>query len=408
MMKKNNNLYVLTLSLLTICIILLYTRISQGDSSIKIIDSYTLTPYNFGFLSQEMDSKNLNIREFQKFSNDTGQKILEVNLSSDGCCILAVDDGGFLYIWNIAKGQKISRYKVFSGELFSMNFSANGEKLFTASKEMDVHGAFDAIVWDTRTGEINFCNGRLGTCPPENFMAPMEEKYFLDPTGEWLFGYHIDKSTNANTTSYWNYSFSPSIYNIYGVNKYYNEDSLMSGSESLDDEKYYQDANAEVIAMTTDVKAEYIAYGFANGVVRFRTLYDLPTSKNRDSAYHVDYEQAYQAERINIIDMKIDNTRNWLAVVSNKELLVWNLQRGKIFPLAIREQVSEAIALCFDQRGDFLVLAQKDKILFYDLNLKKSIETIDANGISSLHISADNRLLIWGDKEGNAHLWGVP
>jgi WD40 repeat protein len=97
---------------------------------------------------------------------------------------------------------------------------------------------------------------------------------------------------------------------------------------------------------------------------------------------------------------------HWLAVVRGGRLAVWDVDGWRKKQLFSYE-VGQIHGLSFDMRGDLLFVVVEDQILIFGLRDKGIISQLNAPNISTLCISEDNRLLFWGDDEGNIHVWGV-
>ncbi|MBI5840379.1 MAG: WD40 repeat domain-containing protein [Chloroflexi bacterium] len=416
-MNKSSKIYAYIfgalLLVIMICLVWAGIRALQRNSLFKptLLAAQIHFPYDLGIPLQKMTVQNIeSLAEVRQFSDKEKSGMLRISLPHDERYLQAVTQDGSLITWDIAKGDEIARHEVGAVHVAAVSFSADGRRLSTPYNVTSDGRISGVVVWDTKTGVIIFCNGVKERCPEKNLMGSAIlgetiDGVFLDATGEWLVEYYIRRSTNSTDAPRWP-SYRPSYYEIYGVSKYYDEGTF-TGAEDLnyDPPKYSKDPNAEVVAITTDIEAKYIAFAYANGVVRFRSLYDITDYQTQN--YTLDYEQALGTERISVVEMKMDNTRTWLAVLNNKELLVWNLQRGKVLPLAIRKPASNGVALSFDQTGNLLAVARRDEILFYDLRAGKQVWSMNAKGVTSLIISPDNRFLVWGDTEGNLHLWGI-
>lgn len=366
-------------------------------------------PYHFNNQLQELTTYNIKgVKELRSISSGYLSKILRITLSSDGDYLLFVNDNGYLSKWDIFNGQEIESYEIGAVVPAALNFNRDGSRLLVPYMVTDDEKIIGAKIWDTRTGVVLYCNGVKGDCPVDYNWDIAQDGYFLDPTGKWLLGYFIDYESDLNTKRDRAYSLSEVV--IHDITNPAPPTDIDGAFElqSLDsDFKYFDDKNAELIALTTDIETQYVAYAFANGVVRIRTVHDPIPLSTTVSPYQLDYQQVLQKERVNVTDIQIDDTRTWLATLTDKYLVVWNLQRGSFFPLKIKSNINDGIALSFDHTGRLLFVAAKDKIIAYNLSSGKAITTISTNQISSLYVSRDNRSLIWGDNTGIIHLFGI-
>jgi hypothetical protein len=103
----------------------------------------------------------------------------------------------------------------------------------------------------------------------------------------------------------------------------------------------------------------------------------------------------------------IDPGGNWLAVVRGKHLSIWSIGSW-IKRETYQDQIDSLNNIKFNPTGELLFLALDNQIRIIGLNEEKSISSIQTPGIKSLSISDDNRMLVWGDENGNVHVLGIP
>lgn len=63
-------------------------------------------------------------------------------------------------------------------------------------------------------------------------------------------------------------------------------------------------------------------------------------------------------------------------------------------------------ALAFDPFGRLLFVGSRNQLQVYDVEKMNVVAEYDVTGITSIAVSEDNRLIIWGDGDGAVHLWG--
>jgi WD40 repeat protein len=103
----------------------------------------------------------------------------------------------------------------------------------------------------------------------------------------------------------------------------------------------------------------------------------------------------------------MDPTRRWLAALTDQEMAVWDMQR-LLFARQLSLSVSDGTDIAFDQEGKLLALGTKRGITIYDVEQAKQVAEFNVGEVTAIYFTRDNRLLVWGDSEGNLHLWGVP
>jgi WD40 repeat protein len=109
-----------------------------------------------------------------------------------------------------------------------------------------------------------------------------------------------------------------------------------------------------------------------------------------------------------IKDLQFNATRTRLAWLTGERVVVIQLQ-NLLFRIGLDISLNGGELLAFDRTGEILVVAAGEKLIFFDMKRNKQVaEYALETEVTSLHFSRDNRLLIWGDADGNVHLWGVP
>ncbi|MBI3172354.1 MAG: hypothetical protein HYZ25_01445 [Chloroflexi bacterium] len=106
-------------------------------------------------------------------------------------------------------------------------------------------------------------------------------------------------------------------------------------------------------------------------------------------------------------DLAFDPSNIWLAALTDKELVTWSLQK-LIFSRYIVRPIKNGNMISFDRTGNILALATQDGISIFSMKRGELVSTLDVGNVVFLYFAPDNRLLVWGDSEGNVHFWGVP
>ena len=107
-----------------------------------------------------------------------------------------------------------------------------------------------------------------------------------------------------------------------------------------------------------------------------------------------------------VLDLEFSPQGRIIAWIRGDGFKVWELGilGGK---LLISENLQSAKLLAFNHNDTLLLIADEDKVHIWDLEEKRRITALSTPGISSLTLTTDDRLLIWGDRDGAIHLWGV-
>jgi hypothetical protein len=108
-----------------------------------------------------------------------------------------------------------------------------------------------------------------------------------------------------------------------------------------------------------------------------------------------------EGNRLVVTDTQIDPTGQWLVMARGNRTQVLNLDNGKpLLEIAVSNPV-----LTFDRTGELLFVGSANKMTIYSIEEAEKIAEYDAVGITSLFISQDDRLVIWGDIQGVIHVW---
>jgi WD40 repeat protein len=152
-----------------------------------------------------------------------------------------------------------------------------------------------------------------------------------------------------------------------------------------------------------DPEEELLAIAFETGQVSIGDIEEGNYLSNTRQYYLLE-----EGETTEIQDFQFNPTRTRLAWLSGERLVVIRLQ-NLIFRIGIDTPVNDGRFLTFDRTGRILVVATGDELLLFDVIKNKQIAVYPVNQeITSLFFTQDNRLLVWGDADGNVHLWGVP
>ena len=82
-----------------------------------------------------------------------------------------------------------------------------------------------------------------------------------------------------------------------------------------------------------------------------------------------------------------DPTRKWLAVITENELAVWNLQNF-FFPLQINKSTIGGTTLAFDWSGKVLALGTTGGIQLFGVEQSKLLAEIEMDGVTALFFFA--------------------
>jgi WD40 repeat protein len=305
-------------------------------------------------------------------------EVIAISEDPDNQSIMAIDTQGTFFRWQIIPQSILQKFNFYSAYRGSTNFSADGSRLIAGG----------GAVWNTTDGTIIYCPAQC-----EDLSLLYEEAFStLNPSGTWMITSGIidissvDKDTSHGTIAY-----------------LHNDCSTSEPEESV--------PGVEAIAI--DLSDTYFAYVLTNGVVcveEFNYIlgYDVKTgdklSTNMSGSEQLQY---FVKKETDVWDIEFDPTKRWLAVLTDNELAILNLQNF-LFPNRMKISLKNGNTISFDKSGDLLALGTKEGIVVYNANSGKQIAEFHIGDVSALYFTRDNRMLVWGDTKGNLHLWGVP
>jgi len=114
--------------------------------------------------------------------------------------------------------------------------------------------------------------------------------------------------------------------------------------------------------------------------------------------------EGVKGDIIPVTDAQIDPTGRWLVFARGDTTKVLSLDNRKIL---LEVNVPNPV-LAFDETGELLFVGSANKLTIYRVETGEKIAEYDTVGITSLAISEDNRLVIWGDTQGAIHVWAKP
>jgi WD40 repeat protein len=387
---KKNILKILLLSIGTLVLGLavndFVSRISERKHfAEKPVSAQLSSPTDFSVNMQPISIENISeLQEISFFHQEGSGMVVALAEAPVSSVIQAVYENGTLIQWDSIIQKIVAVQNVFaeeSGEstklsVYQMNagvnFNRDGSFLITPSKILrnQLHGE---VVWNTNSRTFTLKNERF------DFQALR-----LHPTLD--IGFTVfDESKDI--------SFDMGV------------GSKFLGGGSLAVERY---GTSYLTRIALDPMGDYLAVVDVNSTI---LVGDISTFSEPEQEGLFQYATPYRlfgysGKAINTVDLKFDETHFWLGWLTHEKLVVWGL-KNYIFPLEFETNLEDGNTISFDRTGKILAVATQNGVKVFDIEKGKEVAHYAVGDVTALYFTRDNRLMIWGDTEGNIHLWGV-
>lgn len=365
---------------LLICYALWIFLVVGCDSTQALRPQPTLIPSNkfstsYAFITNELADSLIEISILR--SPELQSELFEVGyIPEDNVVVGVYSDRGTVAGWNVDNSTPAFTHELGIVTPKDLVFTTSGKNIIGAMDHVFKTGSLNNIeylnglaVWDVRTGVMLKC-----------FTYPCQQN-----SGEkdGFLGFVVDKDQQ------WNAAFSER-----GISILRSSDDFIiwSGEVTPIDASYQWDIGS-------------VAFDPANN--RYAIVFQEGRINVSDIDHPLNYDtiaQGTKEDRIPITDTQIDITGRRLVVARGTTTKVLNLNNGKVL---LEINVSNPV-LAFDQTGELLFVGSVNKLAVYSIETAEKIAEFDTTGITSLAISEDNRLVIWGDTQGQIHIWAKP
>jgi hypothetical protein len=322
-------------------------------------------------------------------SSSKPDEIVALYQAMDDLDLLVVHESGLFHRWDLETKSLEAEYDFLAGRRTGVNFNFDGSQVITPGKLVSGDSLYGYSLWDVNTGKLLDCWG--DHCPdPDLFSEQFAETGMsLSPNGKWIVkfqGIGISvKSLLRDPTLHRSFNVDPLDYD----NDFYTIDQI-----------------------AFDISGKYFSCAIKEGVVQVYDadlLFDPLSGEDSDSHLKVSEREygSYDADHLtHTSDLAIDDTRTWLARLTDEELIIYDL-RKRFFPRQLKVPISNGNLLAFNHSGNLLAVATDDEILMFDIAKRKQVASFDTGEATALFFTHDDRLLTWGDKDGMIHIWGV-
>ncbi len=329
-----------------------------------------------------------NIQELINLPKNENSMVVALSQKQNSNIIQAVQENGVFTKWDMRSKSILETHTVFSKSKIEnttpvskinagVNFSENGLYLITPS-EIFLDELRGEIIWNTES--LRVLNTNKNNTYQSLLFYPSNDLYF--------------EILQDSTYAAFSYGF----------------DSNGAGGGIFAYKETYKMSNFSRIAV--DPAGDYLAMVDDKGSVLVGDINKFNHSEDEDffaslTATAIYNQNLFSNEKIATTDLKFDGTHSWLAWLTDKKLVIWNL-RNYTLPLHLNAKLEETNVLCFDRTGNLLFVGTNQGILVYDVKIRKQISEFNVGKVTAIYFTRDNHLLVWGDAYGNVHLWGIP
>jgi WD40 repeat protein len=363
---------------------------------IEQVSASVAAPIDYGFEVVEMTPEAIQTaREYLILPSSTSSAVIRLSEDPAQENILAIHEDGLFRKWNVPLKSAITEYDFLAASKKNTFFNEDGSRLVSTGE----------VIWDTQNGEVLDCREMdENYCPTPASVAEYSEAMYIDPVRP----VKIDHMARGAS---W-FSFDKKFTDMVGPwNGYLNCYDYFAGVDIFGRKKPFNG----IYKVAIDPSGTYIACAISNGNVIIRNwsiaFNEIPGEKgnliNSEYPYVRFVRYTRPDDKTYIKDMAFDATRTWLSALADKKLIMWDLRRP-IFARKIDISIDDGNAIAFDRSGKLLAVGTNDEIIFFDTQEGRQIAQFDTAEVTALYFTRDNRLLVWGDAEGNIHLWGVP
>ena len=321
--------------------------------------------------------------------SENGGSAIKIAYLSDSNTILAVYDDGSVLTWDVETLSVVTRYRVDIASTVGLEFDKSGSLLMAAGHRYvaELHAQMTELVssiaiWSTGAGEkahcLSFTCDPTGEIPLSTGNPAWKIGAILNPAGEWSLLY--------------------SEYNI-TVQALTGQGGDQAFQINAPDDEYWW----HIGKVAFDEVHQRFAIVYQEGRIELRLLGE--STIGGLSVGDPIVSDGTRNEMKPVTHATFDPSGRRLAVVRNNELAIWNLE-GEI-QYALVSDAQGVITVTFDRSGQLLIVAATDLVTMWDVEERVVVAQIETPNVSTLSISQDNRLLLWGDSEGKVHVWGI-
>ncbi len=316
--------------------------------------------------------------------------VIGINFNPSANKLIAVySPSGIARVWDVQSQKILREFTTNITSSRNVSFDSSGNYLvgsmYSEFKDDDFFNKeyFGGVgVWNAVIGDIALCIN--ATCDATKGSEEREPVFALsspigfsiDPKGKWalIYGMRFIKYVNLSTEEASSITYDTQI----------GEDLKLIGNVAFD----YQGKNIA------------IAYQEGGVVIQKFPFYNLdifPTTLQESQSTNLHSP---------VPAFSFSPNDKWLARIYQNKVTVWNVEKRQ--DVLINESIPSANILSFDPSSNFLYVATSNEVAALSLQNGKKIKIYNTPEITYITVSADGRLIIWGDQGGNVHFLGDP
>jgi WD40 repeat protein len=291
------------------------------------------------------------------------------------CC----DTSNSLLVWDVLSETLLSRRAISSTNITPYEFTLIGDLLLGKidavgnSLEQDNFGVF---IWNTNTAEVSSC--LWANCDQIPILDYETSDAVIHPNGKLVI--------------------ETGDYNVflYDVER---DEFLTNPEINCPDCAYWW----QIGDVAYDAMNDRYAIIFQEGRIEMYYL-DWATSPNPSVSRRIVINSGIQNDLQPVHEAEFDNSGRRLAYARGNKLKVLEIKQRSARK-AFEIEIDNITDLMFDQTGEFLFVSSDNFLYIYDARTGELVSTYDTPGITTIDISLDNRLILYGEA-GQVHILG--
>lgn len=299
--------------------------------------------------------------------------------------VVAEAEGGMIIEWDIETGETLRHVDLDIST--ALDLDSTGELILGANRHAlkeDMYGTLRTFyagigVWKWEEAELIRCITRLCEASNEGEEINIDIEWLgadMDDKGIWILSFTQGTFSLDDLEG----NISPVTTIISNPDRWRTMANAVLSPSGLRYAVGYQQGEVNVA-------------GFNTALSRWPRTYDYVFGEYREGA------------RQSVPFIAFSNQEELLAIIIEDQVLVWDITAEK---LLFDIRIERGRAITFDPQDELLMVANDRIVQVWDLTARRVVVELPTPGLTSVLMSGDGRLLIWGDEVGIVHIWAVP